>query len=110
MMTCRSQKRKYHLPFQSPTAHLKNELCWFYFGKSKYDTFYITFQRCDGAGGWNPSPWREGKKPFINIVNTMATDGLATEGARTSVAMVLTKLSRNIPVKGTEGFQYTIHN
>ena len=43
------------------------------------------------------------------IVNTMATDGLVTEGARASVAMVLTELFRNISGQKGSSSRFTIN-
>ena len=43
-------------------------------------------------------------------VNAMAADGLATEGARISAALVMTHFSRNIPVSVPEVFIYSAVN
>ena len=58
--------------------------------------------RISRAGGWDPSPWKTG--PHVSyIVNIVTADDLATQGARASVAMVLTYFSWNIPVSTPEG-------
>ena len=46
--------------------------------------------------------WKTGLH-VSSIVNAMAADGLATQGARASAAIVLTLLSQNIPTSASEG-------
>ena len=56
----------------------------------------------NGTVNWNSSSWTT----MIRLsckVNTMAADGLATQGARASLAMVLTTFRRNIPVPAPQG-------
>ena len=48
---------------------------------------YIS-QHWDGRGTWNNFPWKT-SIGLSQVVNTMVTDGLVMQGARTSVAMVL---------------------
>ena len=48
--------------------------------------------------------WRQERTRYSLYVLTVAADGLATQGARTSAAMVGANLSRNIPVSAPEWF------
>ena len=52
-------------------------------------TFYVIPPHWYDTGGWNPSSHKTRTNPFY-IVNIMATGVLATQGARTSAAMMLT--------------------
>ena len=56
-----------------------------------------------------PACWIDCRKhiPCLScIANTMDANGLATQGARTSVAMILARISRNIPFSSTGCFMY----
>ena len=44
----------------------------------------------------------ESKSLLSNIVNTMAADDLARQGARSSSAMVLTRFSLDIPISAPD--------
>ena len=71
-------------------AHL-NPLCAKLFrGNIKHIfTFHVIPLHWYDSGGWNPSSNKTRTYPFY-IVNIMAAGVLATQGARTSVAMILT--------------------
>ena len=40
---------------------------------------------------------------ILHVINTSVADDLATQGARSSAAMVLIYISRNIPISEIEG-------
>ena len=63
--------------------------------------FSIISRRWEGAGNRNPSWWKAMAHLFY-MINSMAGDALATQGARTSAGMVLTQFARNIPVSAPE--------
>ena len=54
----------------------------------------------NNSGSWNLPLWKTG---LLNIVNTMAADILAMQGARVSAAIVLIQFSWNIQVSTMEG-------
>ena len=70
-------------------------------------TFYVIPPHWYDTCGWNPSSNKTRTYPFY-IVNIMAAGVLATQGARTSTAMILTELNRDNParlrVKQNEGW------
>ena len=55
-------------------------------------TFYVIPPHGYDTGGWNPSSNKTSTYPFY-IVNIMAAGVLATQGTRTSAAMLLTQLN-----------------
>ena len=55
----------------------------------------IISHQWDGAGCWNPSTWKT-MTSLSYMFNTMAADDLATQGARSSAAMILTHFSYDI--------------
>ena len=65
---------------------------------AKKTTFVISLisQPWDGAGNWNPSPWKT-RTCLSCTVNTMVVYALMMQGARTSTAMILTYFARNKP-------------
>ena len=68
---------------------LKPLSCWISFTKHKiFFAFCIISQHWDGASSWNPSLWMTRTHPSC-VVNTIAADGIATQGSRASAANVL---------------------
>ena len=63
-------------------------------GNIKVFAFSIISWHWDGTGRWNPCSWNTGIS-LSWMVNIMVADGLATQEARASTAMVLTQLSQN---------------
>ena len=59
--------------------------------------FSIISQLWEGTGSWNHSSWKTRTYLFC-IFNAMVADSLAAQRARASAAMVLTKISWNIPI------------
>ena len=57
-------------------------------------TFYVISRHWYDAGSWNPFSSKTRTNLFY-IVNIMAADVLATQGARASATMILTKLNRD---------------
>ena len=51
--------------------------------------------------------WREGCLSWI--VNNMATDDLATQGARASAVMILMQFTQNIPASASESLNHPIN-
>ena len=56
----------------------------------------------DGPGRWNPLSWKS-RTSLSNIVNNMAADDLAMQGARVSAAMILTLSFWNILTPAPDG-------
>ena len=69
-------------------------------------TFFMISQHWYGTDSWNLSSWKT-RTCFYCKVNTMAADGLAMQGARSSSAMVLTWISQDIPISASEGLTFT---
>ena len=82
----------------SVVKDLCNKIEQLYTVHSRNNVFGICIidQHWDGAGSSNPSLSKTRSRLFY--VATMAVDGLATQGARASTAMILTWFVRNISV------------
>ena len=68
-------------------------------------TFHVIPLHWYDTGGWNPSSNKTMTYPFYRV-NIMAAGVLATQGARTSAAMILTKLNRDNSVPARWGLNW----
>ena len=77
----------------------------FFWSKQKnVFAYFFTPRYCDDTRCWNPYPWKTRYMYCLcYIVNVVAADGLATQGAKASAGMVLTNFSRNIPASAPSG-------
>ena len=78
---------------------------WICFSKHTYDKYscLAPCQQWESTCIWKPSSGKTGALLSL-IVSAMAAGGLATRGARAATAIVMTKLSRNVPVSAPEVF------
>ena len=71
--------------------------------------FVSISQNRDGAYSWNPSSWKTGTHVCC-IVNIMAGNDLAMQGARALTAMVLIQLSWGILISASDGLKFNGKN
>ena len=74
--------------------YLKKHKCVF--------VFHNITRKWNAAEGWNSVTWMTKIYPSY-VVNSMAADGLATQGARASGAILLTPFILNIPLPAWKG-------
>ena len=62
----------------------------------------LPIRHWNGAGNWNHFTWMT-RSYWFYLINIIAANGLATQVARTSTAMILPQFSRNNPAPATYG-------
>ena len=96
----------------TPTAAHDLTLYVLYFQREHKHIFALyVFALCHwyDSGNWNPSSSKT-RAYLFHIVNNMAADVLATQGARASATMILTKVNRGNSVRARERFVGGVHS